>query len=144
MSIPFTPRRGGILMCEFGPDPLDAATFPLRKPPVSVAPEMWKPRRVIVISDDRLNHKHGAGPGLCSVVPCSATEPMSVGPWDVPFAERSYRSFTKPVWASCASVIRVSHARLDRVLAGRTYCNEFLSGSDMARLEIGMRAAFGL
>lgn len=144
MSITFTPRRGGILMCEFGPDPMNVATFPLHYPPVSVAPEIWKWRRVIVVSGARLNHKHGVGPGLCSVVPCSATPPASPGPWDVAFAARSYQSFTKDVWASCASIIRVSHARLDRVTAGRGYRGDFLTPADMKRVEDGMRAALSL
>jgi uncharacterized protein YifN (PemK superfamily) len=144
MAITFAPRRGGILMCEFGPDPLDPHTFPLRDPPISVAPEVWKCRRVIVVSDDRLNHRHGAGPGLCTVVPCSATPPTTPGPWDVPFAARSYQSFTRDVRASCASLFRISHARLDRVIAGQGYRGEFLRPEDMARIEEGIRAALGL
>jgi uncharacterized protein YifN (PemK superfamily) len=131
-------------MCDFGPDPLDPATFPLARPPVCVAPEVWKTRRVIVVSDDRSNHRHGKGPGLCLVVPCTATRPATLGPWDVPFAARSYRAFTKDVWASCASVIRVSHGRLDRVIAGQGYRGEFLTTTDMERIEGGLRAAFGL
>lgn len=144
MPITFTPRRGAILMCNFGPDPLDPHTFPLHAPPVSAAPEVWKTRRVIVVSDDRLNHRHGAGPGLCIVVPCSATEPRSLGPWDVAFAARSYRSFTRDVWAACASPIRVSHTRLDRVIAGRGYRGDFLAPVDMERIEAGLRAALAL
>ena len=144
MAITFTPRRGGILMYAFGPDPRDPTTFPLDRPPVSVTPEMWKTRRVIVVSNDRLNHRHGTGPGLCLVVPCSATPPATPGPWDVPFVARSYRAFTKDIWASCASIIRVSHHRLDRVIAGRGYRGEFLSAADMARIEAGMRAALEL
>ena len=144
MAITFTPRRGAILMCDFGPDPLDPATFPLRVPPVSAAPEVWKRRRVIVVSDDRLNHKHGIGPGLCTVVPCSATPPRTPGPWDVPFQARSYRSFTRDVWANCAALYHVSHARLDRVIAGQGYRGDFLAATDMDRIEDGMRSALGM
>ena len=144
MAITFTPRRGAIFLCDFGPDPLDPHTFPLRLPPVSTAPEIWKARRVIVVSVDRLNHKHGAGPGLCTVVPCSASPPNTPEPWDVPFAARSYRSFTKDVWANCASIFRVSHARLDRVIAGQGYRSDFLAPDDMARIEAGIRSALGL
>ena len=144
MSITFTPRRGAILMCDFGPDPLDSRTFPLNVPPVSTAPEVWKRRRAIIVSDNRLNHKHGAGPGLSTVVPCSATPPNTPGPWDVPFAARSYRSFTLDVWANCASLFRVSHDRLDRVIAGQGYRGDFLRPADMARVEDGLRAALGL
>ena len=144
MAITFTPRRGAILMCDFGPDPLDPHTVPVYVPPVSAAPEIWKNRRVIVVSDDRLNHPHGHGPGLCTVVPCTSREPKTAGPWDVAFAARSYRSFTLNVWASCAALIRVSHVRLDRVIAGRGYRGDFLRPDDMARIEAGIRAAFGL
>lgn len=144
MGITFTPRRGGILMCEFGPDPLDPATFPLRQAPVGVAPELWKFRQVVVVSPKALNHKHGKGPGVCLVVPFSATPPRSEDPWDVPFEARAYGSLPKASWAKCAAVTLVSHARLDRVLAGRGYRGDFLKPEDMARIEAGLRAAMAL
>ncbi|GJE39474.1 MULTISPECIES: type II toxin-antitoxin system PemK/MazF family toxin [Methylobacterium] len=144
MAITFTPRRGGILMCDFGPDPADPLTFPLSAPPVGVAPEMWKIRQVVVVSPAPLNHRHGTGPGVCLVVPFSATPPRSEDPWDVPFEARAYPSLPKASWAKCASVTLVSHARLDRVIAGRGYRGDFVSGADMTRIEAGLRAAFGL
>ena len=144
MAITFTPRRGGILMCDFGPDPSDPLTFPLGKPPVGVTPELWKIRQVTVVSPATLNHKHGAGPGVCLVVPFSATPPKTEDPWDVPFEARSYLSLPKASWAKCAAVTLVSHARLDRVLAGRGYRGDFLSAADLVRVEDGLRAALGL
>lgn len=144
MGITFTPRRGGILMCEFGPDPLNPETFPLRQAPVGVSPELWKFRQVVVVSPEALNHKHGTGPGVCLVVPFSATPPRSEDPWDVPFATGTYASLRKTSWAKCAAVTLVSHARLDRVIAGRGYRGEFLTPMDMARVEAGIRAAMAL
>ncbi|WP_409565243.1 type II toxin-antitoxin system PemK/MazF family toxin [Methylobacterium sp. J-078] len=144
MGITFTPRRGGILMCDFGPDPTDPITFPLGKPPVGVAPEMWKIRPVVVVSPAALNHKHGTGPGVCLVVPFSATPPRTEDPWDVPFAAKASPSLRKASWAKCAAVTLVSHARLDRVITGRGYRGDFLSPADMTRVDEGMRAALGL
>jgi len=144
VSITFAPRRGAILMCDFGPDAQDPNTFPLRKPPVAVPPEIWKVRRVVVVSNDAINHKHGRAPGVCLVVPFSATPPNTPEPWDVLFPARSYRSLTRDVWAKCASVGIVSHARLDRVIAGQGYRTDFLTAVDMARIEAGLRAALSL
>lgn len=144
VSITFAPRRGAILMCDFGPDPIARTTFPLHQPPVSVGPEVWKIRRVVVVSPDALNHRHGRGPGLCVVVPFSATPPRTPGPQDVFFAARSYRSLTADVWAACGSPIRVSHARLDRVKAGQVFRSDMLSAFDMDRVDAGLRTGLGL
>ena len=144
MPITFTPQRGAILLCDFGPDPDEPSTYPLRVPPVSKPPEIWKLRRAVVVSAKAANHKHGAGPGVCLVVPFSAKPPQTPEAHDVFFASRSYRSFTKDVWARCAAITHVSHARLDRVIAGQGYRTDFLTQEDMARVEAGMRAALGL
>ncbi|WP_162250004.1 type II toxin-antitoxin system PemK/MazF family toxin [Methylobacterium sp. Leaf456] len=144
MTITFTPRQGGILMCDFGPDPADPLTFPLGKPPVGVTPELWKIRQVVVVSPAAMNHRHGIGPGVCLVVPFSATLPRSQAAWDVPFAARAYLSLPKASWAKCAAVTLVSHTRLDRVLIGRGYRGDFLSPADLARVQTGLRAAMGL
>ncbi|MCP1591979.1 type II toxin-antitoxin system PemK/MazF family toxin [Methylorubrum extorquens] len=144
MAINFTPRQGGILMCDFGLDPDDPLTFPLREPPVGMTPELWKTRQVVVVSPAAQNHKHGTGPGLCIVVPFSATPPRSEAAWDIPFAAKSYPSLPKASWAKCAALTHVSHARLDRVLVGRGYRGDFLSPADLARVQDGIRAALGL
>lgn len=144
MPITFAPRRGAILLCDFGPDGTNPAAFPLHRGPIGLPPEIWKVRRVIVVSPDAMNHRHGTGPGLCTVVPCSATPPRTPADRDVFFAARSYRSFTRDVWAHCSSAMPVSHARLDRVIAGQGYRTDFLSPADMVRMEDGLRAALGL
>ena len=131
MPITFAPRRGALLMCDF-----DMAC---------VSPEMAKVRRVVVVSPNHLNHRHGRAPGLCLVVPFSATPPATPGPHDVFFPAGVYRSLTVDVWAKCAAVTLVSHDRLDRVGVRRgVYLREMLSPADMARIEAGLRAALGL
>jgi uncharacterized protein YifN (PemK superfamily) len=144
MAITFTPRRGAILMCDFGPNASGAATFPLLKAPVGMPPEIWKVRRAIVVSPDALNHRHAASPGMCIVVPLSATKPKTVGDHDVPITRGSYKSLTVDVWARCASVTAVSHGRLDRPFAGRRYISEYVAPTDMSRIEAGLRAALGM
>jgi uncharacterized protein YifN (PemK superfamily) len=144
MGITFAPRRGAILMCDFGPDPSESSTYPVNAPPLSMSPEIRKLRRVVVVSTNALNHPHGREPGLCSVVPFSATRPGKVGPWDIFIPAGSYRSLTVDVWAKCASTAQVSHGRLDRVLAGRTYVQENMTAPDLALIDGGIRAALNL
>ncbi|WP_298952244.1 type II toxin-antitoxin system PemK/MazF family toxin [uncultured Methylobacterium sp.] len=130
MPITFVPQRGQILICDF-----DMARVP---------PEMRKVRRVVVVSPRSYNARHGQGPGRCLVVPFSASMPPVVRPSDVPFAAGVYRSLTVPTWAICSSVAALSHARLDRVAAGRSHLSESLSPQDLARVEDGLRHALGL
>lgn len=131
MTINFTPRRGAILMCNF-----DMANVP---------PEMRKVRRVVVVSPTEANHRHGIGPGVCLVVPLSATPPRLGGVVDVPIPAGRYRCLSKvDVWAKCGSVTLVSHARLSRPKIGQTYPSDYLSREDMARVEAGLLAALGL
>ncbi len=109
-----------------------------------MAPEMWKIRQVVV----RLARP--AQPSAWNRAWClprrtvQCTPPRSEDPWDVPFAAKAYPSLPKASWAKCASITLVSHARLDRVIAGRGYRGDFVSEADMARVEAGLRAAFGL
>lgn len=130
MAILFVPQRGQILICDF-----DMAGVP---------PEMRKQRRAVVVSPRSANHRHGQGPGRCVVVPFTATPPRFASPADVAFGVGAYRSLTVPTWAACGSVATVSHARLDRVAAGRSYIVESLTIADLARIEEGLRHAFGL
>ena len=109
-----------------------------------MSPEIWKLRRAVIVSTNALNHLHGRAPGLCTVVPFSATRPTTVGPWDIFIPVGSYRSLTADVWAKCAATLQVSHQRLDRVLAGRHYINEPITPKDLALIEAGIRAALDL
>jgi uncharacterized protein YifN (PemK superfamily) len=131
-------------MCDFGPDPKDPATFPLRKPPVGMPPELWKVRQVAVVSPAVLNHRHALGPGLCLVIPFSASPPVTPEPWDVFFVAKSYQSLTRDSWAKCASVTLVSHHRLERPFGRPGRVAEYLSAKDLDRIGAGLKAALGL
>lgn len=143
-GITFAPRRGAILVCNFGPDPLAPETFPLTVPPVSVSPELHKVRHVVVVSPTASNHRHAEGPGLCTVVPFSATPPRSTRDHDVFVPAGSYATLTRDLWVRCGALAVVSHRRLDRPLAQRGFRSEFVYPADMQRIEDGIRAALGL
>ncbi len=134
MSITFVPERGAILICDFAR--------------ASVAPEMTKTRRVVVVSPKARNHRHGTGPGVALVIPLSTSAPNSVEACDVLLSAGIYRSVTKDAWAKCGAVTMVSHERLDRVRIYRAgkpaYIVEGLSPADMARIEAGLRHALGI
>lgn len=131
MPIAFVPQRGQILICDF-----DMAGV--------VPPEMRKVRRVVVISPRSHNRRHGINPGRCLVVPFSASEPAVVTTAEVPFQAGVYASLAVPTWAICSALASVSHARLDRVAARRSFLNERLMDADLGRVEDGLRHALGL
>jgi uncharacterized protein YifN (PemK superfamily) len=130
MAINFVPERARVLICNY-----DLAR---------VSPEIDKTRRAVVISPRSYNHRHGAGPGRCLVVPFSATQPYAVTPADVPFPADKYQTLTVDTWAVCSAVMNVSHSRLDRVYVGHGHHSaELLSAEDMARIEEGLKHAMG-
>lgn len=138
--INFTPRRGAILMCDFGPEGWTAPR-PTTQGPISVRPEVAKTRRCIVVSDEQYNHRHGGGAGLCIVVPCSATEPRILDATMVLLLMANYRAFTRDVWVKTTLVTSVSHARLERPRIGRDYVSDYVSRIDMALIEVALRSA---
>ena len=130
MSINFVPQRARVLICNY-----DLAR---------VSPEIDKTRRAVVVSPRSYNHRHGAGPGRCLVVPFSATRPFVLTPADVHFPAGKYRTLTVETWAVCSAVMNASHSRLDRVYVGHGhYSEELLNDQDMARIEDGLKHAMG-
>jgi uncharacterized protein YifN (PemK superfamily) len=130
LPINFVPERGRILVCNF-----DLAR---------VHPENKKIRRVAVMSPRSYNERHGSGPGRCIVVPFSVTQPPVLRPSDIFFATGPYEALSRDTWATCDSVMAVSHARLDRVrIPFGTWSQEVLSADDLKRLESGLRHALG-
>jgi uncharacterized protein YifN (PemK superfamily) len=110
-----------------------------------VHPEMDKLRRIVVVSPRSYNERHGTGPGRCIVVPFTATNPGGfLTPADVPFPTGLYQCLSVDTWAICSAVMSVSHDRLDRVHTGTAYAREVFSASDMDRIEIGLKHAFGI
>ena len=131
MAIYFAPQRGAILICDF-----DMAR---------VSPEMNKPRQVVVVSTTALNHRHAKAPGTCVVVPFSTVPPNSDGDEEVFIGSGSYWSLPEDSWARCKLVDTVSHDRLDLLLRrGRRMRSEFISSTDMIRIEEGIRVALGI
>lgn len=126
MAITFVPRRGAILLCNF-----DLAFVP---------PEMNKERQAIVVSRYEMNHRHARAPGLCSIVPASATRPTSPGREDVFIPAGRYWSLPKDSWIKCRMLSTVSHDRFNLMLRrGRRHPTEFLAVEDMERIEDAMR-----
>ena len=123
--ISFVPERGHLLLCDF-----DMAT---------VAPEMRKKRRVVVISPRSHNRA-----GRCVVVPFSATQPYEMTAAYVFFDAGPYRSLSVPTWAICNAISHVSFERLDRVRVARNFLAEMMSTDDLARVAQGLRHALGM
>lgn len=109
-----------------------------------VPPEMRKLRRAVVVSLRSYNARHGHGPGRAVLVPFSASPPKVLTPADVPFPVGVYRSLTVPTWAICGAVASLSHARLDRVAAGKAFLSEALEPADLDRVRAGLRHVLGL
>jgi uncharacterized protein YifN (PemK superfamily) len=130
MAINFVPERGRVLICDY-----DIAR---------VSPEIDKVRRAVVVSPRSYNHRHGAGPGRCLVVPFSATKPYAVTPADVHFPVANYETLTVETWAVCSAVMSSSHSRLTRVFVGHgRYSEEVITSADMTRIEEGLKHALG-
>lgn len=128
MAITFIPKRGAILMCDF-----DMAFVP---------PEMIKFRQAVVLSVQGMNHRHGTGPGLCTVIPFSTVPPATPGIDDIFFPAGRYRSLKKDSWAKCRMVCTMSHDRLDLVRGLRR--TEFLAPHDMVDIETAVSYVLGI
>lgn len=142
--ITFVPRRGAILMCDFGLDPSEP--WPSDPRPIGFEPEMTKVRRSVVVSPVAFNNRHGNRAGLCVVVPIS-TKPQKpvVPPFHVPLLRANYRALTADGWAKCNLPCTVSHDRLHVPrIAGRLVTNVFVTWQDLALIEDAMRLALGL
>lgn len=130
MPISFVPKPGQIVMCDY-----DMACVP---------PEMRKIRRAVIVSLRSYNARHGHRAGRAVLVPFSATPPKIPTPADIPFAAGVYRSLTVPTWAICSAVASLSHNRLDRVAAAKTFLSETLTDDDLERIRTGLRHVMGL
>lgn len=130
MPINFRPQRGTILICDF-----NTGFQP---------PEMVKERPVVVVSPRRRT-----GPGLCTVVPLSSTEPKPLEPYHHLLSTGAYPPARGPVWAKCDMMATVSCARLDRVkirtpYGKREYAVFFMPPDDLEAIDACLRIALGL
>lgn len=130
MSLPYHPRRGEVLICNF-----DGGFTP---------PEMVKCRPVVVVSDAS---SHGRG--LCSVVPLSSTQPDRIMAWHHALPTLTVPGMqTVPRWAKCDMVATVAFRRLNapylRSRSGRRYINTYLPTADLEAVAACLRAYLAL
>ena len=123
MPITFIPGSGDVLMCEFGPDPLDQGTYPLAAGPCSVAPEMIKRRHVVVLATRGL---------MVTVAPFSTVAPNHVQNFHHLIPDGSYPFFAagEDNWLKGDMITAVSRDRLDRVFHGGRYQRAPLAPAD--------------
>lgn len=121
MHLPYLPRAGEILICNF-----DDGGF---KPP-----EMVKRRPVVVVSRKDSHDRH-----LCTVVPLSATPPVSPQLWHWPLPHVRVPGFqdTESRWAKCDMIATVGFDRLCKPYRmtqkdGRQFIGVFLQPDDLA------------
>lgn len=126
MPITFIPKGGDVLLCDFGPDPLDPATYPLAAGPCSVAPEMIKRRHVMVLAAQGM---------MVSVLPFSSIEPTIKRNFHDTIAADTYPFFAVGVenWFKGDMVCAVSRDRLSRLWHGGRYQQASLSAADFAK-----------
>jgi len=93
MSIPYQPRAGDVLRCDFHG---------------MIAPEMVKLRDIVVLMPNPQNRK------LVTVVPLSATAPEHSQPYHHELSKnpRPDSDFMKSIWAKCDMLYTVSTDRL--------------------------------
>lgn len=154
MPISFVPSPNDVLMCEYGPNPNDPITFCVDPSipiaceysrdrhqnnqltispgvaygPLSVSPEMWKRRHVVIISTSY---------NTSIVVPLSTDVPTvprgyhyRIPAGTYPFLDRSRDS-----WVKADMMGAVSHRRLDRVLINGRYSRASLTTNDFKEVK---------
>jgi len=110
-----------------------------------IDPEMRKERQAVVVSIRENNQRHALLSGTCTVVPFSTVEPKTLGNDDIHFPAGNYWSLSEECWARCKMVQTVSHDRLRLVLKNsRPHPTEFLSETDLEKIEEGIRYALAL
>lgn len=133
----FRPMGGDVLICDYGPDPRSPSTFPLHRPPVGMAPEMWKERHVVVLATN-------AEGRLAVVVPLSTQEPTPQRGYHSFIAAGRYPFIRKDSWIKADMVMSVSLDRLDRLIIGGHYGRASLTKADFKACRIAALNALGL
>lgn len=131
MALPYFPRRGEVLVCDF-----DTGFQP---------PEMVKKRPVVVVSrKDSHNRK------LCTVVPFSTTAPNPVHNWHhpLPHVQVPGLQAMNTMWAKCDMVVTVSFDRLNKPYVktrhGRSFRELVLDNADMLAIDNCLRTYLSL
>jgi uncharacterized protein YifN (PemK superfamily) len=131
MSLPYLPRQGEILVCDFD----DSA----------IGGEMIKRRPVVVVSRHDAHRSQ-----LCCVVALSTTAPSTVKSWHhhMPHLRIAGWTADEGVWAKCDMLATVSLERLNksyiRHRSGRQYITHLLSDADLASVLTCIKALMQL
>ncbi len=126
MPLPYHPRRGEVLICDF-----DTGFQP---------PEMVKKRPVVVLSCKESHNRR-----LCTVVPFSTTAPTPALAWHHPLPHVVVPGLlaTAPMWAKCDMIATVSFERLNKPYRktrhGRQYIELVLSDVDLQAIAACVR-----
>jgi uncharacterized protein YifN (PemK superfamily) len=132
MPLPYHPKRGEVLICDF-----DTGFQP---------PEMVKKRPAVVVS---VKESHGRK--LCTVVPFSTTAASPPSVWHHPLPHVRIPGWepTAPMWAKCDMLATVSFQRLNKPYVktrnhGRSFVEVILVRDDMEAIATRLRAYLGL
>ena len=128
MTLPYLPKPGEVLVCNFD----DGGFMP---------PEMVKRRPVVVVS-----RKDSHDRKLCTVVPLSSTPPAERKIWHHPLPHVRVPGFddTEDRWAKCDMLSTVSFRRLTKPYRltmghGRQFIGVYLSDEDLACVRLCIR-----
>ncbi|BDU77566.1 type II toxin-antitoxin system PemK/MazF family toxin [Mesoterricola sediminis] len=132
MALPFDPKPGTIVICDF-------RGF--------IAPEMVKPRPAIVVSP-----KFRRREKLCTIVPLSTTDPRKVEPYhhlltlDPPLP---YPFDSPTCWVKGDLLYTVSYERLDlphkrEPYSRRTFITRIIGEDDLEKIRICIQHGLGI
>jgi uncharacterized protein YifN (PemK superfamily) len=123
-----------MLFCEFGPDPRAIQPPGIMRGPLSVFPEMFKVRPVVVLS---------AGPSTTIVVPFSTVAPNKVMPFHyrIPAGTYGFLSQTDDSWLKADLMAGVSMSRLTRPKVAGKYSTVYLKPVDYREVRIAVLKA---
>lgn len=131
MALPYFPKRGEVLVCDF-----DTGFQP---------PEMVKKRPVVVVSRKDTHNRR-----LCTVVPFSTTAPEPVHKWHhpLPHVQVPGLKAIDTMWAKCDMVVTVSFERLNKPYVktrhGRSFRELVLDERDMQAIDDCLRVYLSL
>lgn len=129
-------NNGDVLLCDFGPDPRQAGAYPLASGPISVPPEMVKPRHAVVIATPSA--------GLAIIAPFSTREPTPLRPFHFHIPVGRYPFFNQDSWLKGDMLQVVSRSRLDRLRVNGQRQRTHLSPDDFKAVRAAALAGLGL
>ncbi len=124
MPITFVPSAGMVLWCNYHG---------------TVAPEMTKVRRVLVVSSKPANRRQS-----CVVVPFSTVAPVPLAPWHHEIAAGTYAFLPDRCWAKADMVGVVSWQRLDRLKVAGQWATPKVGIDDLRAVQRAVMAAMGV